>query len=210
MKIKLENGKISDFNNIIVFINNSSDIEYLNYLLDAIEEYQIESESILPIEFKALKSVIKNRLSALGFISSDKKISMQDINTILSKLCNNNPISPEEYKDLTTKMDELISKMPSGLNPLEQNLLDVFVDAIKDKNDINPRWREIVFSYYKIVDEKAKERLLEEKENRQNERRVLKIERLSNDTKGTVLTISILEITLIIGILIAFLIIALV
>ena len=205
MKIKIDGGKIIDLDSILAFVKTTSDYSYLNYLLDAIEEYQVQSENFLPVDFIKLKKEINNRLSSLNVTKAEF-----DIKSIIVKLLNGDGLSGDEYKYLTDKMSLLISKMSEGLDPLEQNLLDVFVDAIKDKSDLNPKWKDIVFAYYKIIDEKAKAKLLEDKNAYQNEHRVLKIEKMKKDNEGKVLTITILEVVIIIGVLIAFLMIALI
>ena len=103
-KINIINGKINNLAAIIEYINKTNDYEYLRTLLDAIEEYEAENNTQNLKDFLMLKTTIADKLGSAN--SQDL-----DVKDILRKLCNDEPLSPIEYKKLTEKMEDIVERM---------------------------------------------------------------------------------------------------
>ena len=102
--------------------------------------------------------------------------------------------------------------MPNGENKGitfgEQQMLDAFVLKVKSMDEVNPRWNDIVSLYDAKVRDKNEKAFQREKENTN---KVLQMRMSDNANKsGLVLTLSIIEISLVVGLFMAFLILALI
>lgn len=104
-KINIVNGKIVNLKDVFDYVNNTSDYNYLNCLFDAIEEYEAESNGQDLKDFLLLKTIITDKLLALNGNSD------LDVKEILKKLCNDEPLSPSEYRKLTEKMEDIVERM---------------------------------------------------------------------------------------------------
>lgn len=95
-----------------------------------------------------------------------------------------------------------------GITFEEQQMLDVFVLKVKSMNEVNPRWNDIVSLYDAKVRERSEKAIQREKENTN---KVLQMRMSDKANKsGLVLTLSIIEISLVVGLFMAFLILALI
>ncbi len=100
------------------------------------------------------------------------------------------------------------NKEKSGITFEEQQMLDVFVLKVKSMNEVNPRWNDIIALYDAKIREKNEISLQKEKENTN---KVLQMRMSDKANKsGLVLTLSIIEISLVVGLFMAFLILALI
>ncbi len=103
-KININNGKITNLESIINYINDANDYEYLKALLDAIEEYEAENNTKNLFDFISLKRIIVNKLG----INNNNNL---DVKEILRKLCNDESLTSNEYKTLTEKMEDIVERM---------------------------------------------------------------------------------------------------
>ena len=106
-KINIINCKINNLAAIIEYINKTNDYEYLRTLLDAIEEYEAENNTQNLKDFLMLKTIIADKLGSTRSTNSQDL----DVKDILRKLCNDEPLSPIEYKKLTEKMEDIVERM---------------------------------------------------------------------------------------------------
>jgi len=136
-------------------------------------------------------------------------MNLEDFIKILNKVHNNEELTSMEIAFLDSYAIKLSSKMKENtISYDEQNALDYYVSYYDGKNDLRAQTSIAINSYYAVVNNRRKSSLSEERQ-RDNQPRVLRIEpnkRINN--AGAIKTVAIIEITIIIGILIAILTIA--
>lgn len=208
-KVMVEKGKIVNLRAIIDFVTLTSDEDYLNNLLEALQEFNMQNGDVS--DFELLESVILQRINELN---NEMDLS---VNFILKKLSNREDLNPEEYMSLTNKMEELMLLMESGLLDFaSQQLLDVFIleveELISEGKEINPRWVNLKNRYNSYLKEQTLAKLqTKDKENTSSyDHGVIKKTMDNNGNKGIVLIIFILEMVLSLGVVLSFLVLALV
>lgn len=210
-KIMIKNGKIVNLKAVIDYIRTNADEDYLNNLLEAMQEFDMQIGD--NASFKILESEIFQRINTL---SNNLDLSA---NYILRKLSNKEDLSPEEYMALTTKMEDLMLLMESGnIDFTSQQLLDVFILEVEElantDREINPRWVNLQNRYNSYLKEQVLAKIEANKKEEtavsSYDHGVMKLKIDNNSNKGIVLIIFILEMVLSLGVVLSFLVLALV
>lgn len=205
-RLKVDNGIVLNKQEVIDFINNCFSLLYLEELAIGIEEYIVQYGGV-SLDMEEILKIVSNRIKKL---SSSKKQTKNNPLVILRKLSLGANLTAEEYKFLTIYVNNLMFRFKQGdISNEERRFLDGFVSIISDfpKEEINPKWKSVMYSYYATINEEALKKISDAKKQ-QNECKIIRLRPL-NDSKGIILTVSIIDVTVLIGLFIAILLIAL-
>ena len=203
----IEKNKIINSNEIISFIKRINDEELIIDYLNEIKEYNNDSFNVLE-GLDKIKDTLISRLNKIKVteIKEELPISENEFKRILYILYNGKKISEETSKDLLAFVDILLSEMNKGnLDKDKQNMLDYFICYFKDKLEnigLSNKESIIINKYNDIIAEKQAN--LEKAYREENIRiKKLKFKEKQESTRGAIVTVAVLEVTILLGILIS-------
>lgn len=137
----------------------------------------------------------------------ENKISINEFNRLLSLMYSGFPLEGESVKDLNVFINDALLEMEEGIISYDkQNSVDTYVYYLKDKKlneTLFPEEVKVLDKYDNIIDERN--RILREEEAllEKAEIKKLKLTNLANNTRGGIVSVIILEVTVLLGILIS-------
>lgn len=195
----IRNGRILNLNDILVSLKKCTDADYLTDYIDEIESYVSDyPDAVSQDDINTLKSALKERLDALGVAPL---IGYYDFAEIYKKLVENNHTDEEEasVQRYIAKCLKLLEKDQISFD--EQNALDLYMNdylayKLKTKSEEN------LFKRYNDIIKINKSRMLEKSPGK----KPLRIKPI--DTSGRIIAITLIEVTVLVGILLGVLAIA--
>ena len=137
----------------------------------------------------------------------ENKISINEFNRLLSLMYSGFPLEGESVKDLNVFINDALLEMEEGtISYDKQNSVDTYIYYLKDKKlneTLFPEEVKVLDKYDNIIDERN--RILREEEAllEKAEIKKLKLTNLANNTRGGIVSVIILEVTVLLGILIS-------
>lgn len=137
----------------------------------------------------------------------ENKISISEFNRLLSLMYSGFPLEGESVKDLNVFINDALLEMEEGIISYDkQNSVDTYIYYLKDKKlneTLFPEEVKVLDKYDNIIDERN--RILREEEAllEKAEIKKLKLTNLANNTRGGIVSVIILEVTVLLGILIS-------
>lgn len=188
----IRNGKIVNLSDILVSLNNIIDPDYLIDYIDEIESYVSDyPDAVSPDDISTLKNALTERLNILGVPSL---IGCYDFAQLYKKIEQNNLTDEEEasiYRYIS-KCLKLFEK--DQINFDEQNALDLFMNEYLANKIRNQKEEELFNRYMKIITIN-KNKMLEKNPGK----KPLRIKPIN--TNGRIIAITIIEVTVLVGIL---------
>ncbi len=129
-------------------------------------------------------------------------MSFEDFNNFVLRLYEEDKLSNEEIRDIDNKAAELIGQMREGdLDYDTQNAIDLYINYYDDSRYLDSEKSKNIMAYYEIIEERNNKKL------QMNNQKSLKFKPINSD--GIISAIAVLEMVLIGGIIVAFLVLAL-
>ncbi len=123
----------------------------------------------------------------------------------ISRLYDGDNLSLEELKNLDIKASSLIDLMEKDeIDYDTQNAIDLYISYFDGERYLDGEKTKNVLNYYRIIEDKNNKKLAAEKENKT---RTLRIKPINSD--GVISAVTIIEAVVVIGMLLAFLTLAL-
>lgn len=195
----IRNGRILNLNDILVSLKKCTDADYLTDYIDEIESYVSDyPDAVSQDDINTLKSALKERLDALGVAPL---IGYYDFAEIYKKLVENNHTGEEEasVQRYIAKCLKLLEKEQISFD--EQNALDLYMNDYL-ANKLKTKSEENLFKRYNDIIKINKSRMLEKSPGK----KPLRIKPI--DTSGRIIAITLIEVTVLVGILLGVLAIA--
>ena len=195
----IRNSKILNLNDILESLKKIEDADYLTDYIDEIESYVSDyPNAVTPDDINTLKNALKERLDALGVAPL---IGYYDFAEIYKKLVENNHTDEEEasVQRYIAKCLKLLEKDQISFD--EQNALDLYMNDYL-ANKLKTKSEENLFKRYNDIIKMNKSRMLEKSPGK----KPLRIKPI--DTSGRIIAITLIEVTVLVGILLGVLAIA--
>lgn len=195
----IRNSKILNLNDILESLKKIEDADYLTDYIDEIESYVSDyPNAVTPDDINTLKNALKERLDALGVAPL---IGYYDFAEIYKKLVENNHTDEEEasVQRYIAKCLKLLEKDQISFD--EQNALDLYMNDYL-ANKLKTKSEENLFKRYSDIIKINKSRMLEKSPGK----KPLRIKPI--DTSGRIIAITLIEVTVLVGILLGVLAIA--
>lgn len=195
----IRNSKILNLKDILESLKKIEDADYLTDYIDEIESYVSDyPNSVTPDDINTLKNALKERLDALGVAPL---IGYYDFAEIYKKLVENNHTDEEEasVQRYIAKCLKLLEKDQISFD--EQNALDLYMNDYL-ANKLKTKSEENLFKRYNDIIKLNKSRMLEKSPGK----KPLRIKPI--DTSGRIIAITLIEVTVLVGILLGVLAIA--
>ena len=195
----IRNSKILNLNDILESLKKIEDADYLTDYIDEIESYVSDyPNAVTPDDINTLKNTLKERLDALGVAPL---IGYYDFAEIYKKLVENNHTDEEEasVQRYIAKCLKLLEKDQISFD--EQNALDLYMNDYL-ANKLKTKSEENLFKRYNDIIKINKSRMLEKSPGK----KPLRIKPI--DTSGRIIAITLIEVTVLVGILLGVLAIA--
>lgn len=195
----IRNGRILNLNDILVSLKKCTDADYLTDYIDEIESYVSDYPgAVSQDDINILKSALKERLDALGVAPL---IGYYDFAEIYKKLVENNHTDEEEasVQRYIAKCLKLLEKEQISFD--EQNALDLYMNDYL-ANKLKTKSEENLFKRYNDIIKINKSRMLEKNPGK----KPLRIKPIN--TNGRIIAITLIEVTVLVGILLGVLAIA--
>lgn len=195
----IRNSKILNLNDILESLKKIEDADYLTDYIDEIESYVSDyPNAVTPDDINTLKNALKERLDALGVAPL---IGYYDFAEIYKKLVENNHTDEEEasVQRYIAKCLKLLEKDQISFD--EQNALDLYMNDYL-ANKLKTKSEENLFKRYNDIIKINKSRMLEKSPGK----KPLRIKPI--DTSGRIIAITLIEVTVLVGILLGVLAIA--
>lgn len=195
----IRNSKILNLNDILESLKKIEDADYLTDYIDEIESYVSDyPNAVTPDDINTLKNALKERLDALGVAPL---IGYYDFAEIYKKLVENNHTDEEEasVQRYIAKCLKLLEKDQISFD--EQNALDLYMNDYL-ANKLKTKSEENLFKRYNDIIIMNKSRMLEKSPGK----KPLRIKPI--DTSGRIIAITLIEVTVLVGILLGVLAIA--
>ena len=195
----IRNSKILNLKDILESLKKIEDADYLTDYIDEIESYVSDyPNAVTPDDINTLKNALKERLDALGVAPL---IGYYDFAEIYKKLVENNHTDEEEasVKRYIAKCLKLLEKDQISFD--EQNALDLYMSDYL-ANKLKTKSEENLFKRYNDIIKINKSRMLEKSPGK----KPLRIKPI--DTSGRIIAITLIEVTVLVGILLGVLAIA--
>lgn len=192
----IRNSKILNLNDILESLKKIEDADYLTDYIDEIESYVSDyPNAVTHDDINTLKNALKERLDTLGVAPL---IGYYDFAEIYKKLVENNHTDEEEasVQRYIAKCLKLLEKDQISFD--EQNALDLYMNDYL-ANKLKTKSEENLFKRY---NELNKSRMLEKSPGK----KPLRIKPI--DTSGRIIAITLIEVTVLVGILLGVLAIA--
>lgn len=195
----IRNSKILNLKDILESLKKIEDADYLTDYIDEIESYVSDyPNAVTPDDINTLKNALKERLDALGVAPL---IGYYDFAEIYKKLVENNHTDEEEasVQRYIAKCLKLLEKDQISFD--EQNALDLYMNDYL-ANKLKTKSEENLFKRYNDIIKMNKNRMLEKSPGK----KPLRIKPI--DTSGRIIAITLIEVTVLVGILLGVLAIA--
>ena len=195
----IRNGRILNLNDILVSLKKCTDADYLTDYIDEIESYVSDyPDAVSQDDINALKSALKERLKTLKI---PPLIGYYEFADLYKKLLEKTQTKEEEasVQRYIAKCLKLLEKEQISFD--EQNALDLYMNDYL-ANKLKTKSEETLFTRYHDIIKINKSRMLEKSPGK----KPLRIKPI--DTSGRIIAITLIEVTVLVGILLGVLAIA--
>ena len=195
----IRNGRILNLNDILVSLKKCTDADYLTDYIDEIESYVSDyPDAVSQNDINTLKSALKERLKTLKI---PPLIGYYEFANLYKKLLEKTQTKEEEasVQRYIAKCLKLLEKDQISFN--EQNALDLYMNDYL-ANKLKTKSEENLFKRYNDIIKINKSRMLEKSPGK----KPLRIKPI--DTSGRIIAITLIEVTVLVGILLGVLAIA--
>lgn len=195
----IRNGRILNLNDILVSLKKCTDADYLTDYIDEIESYVSDyPDAVSQDDINTLKSALKERLKTLKI---PPLIGYYEFADLYKKLLEKTQTKEEEasVQRYITKCLKLLEKEQISFD--EQNALDLYMNDYL-ANKLKTKSEENLFKRYNDIVKINKSRMLEKSPGK----KPLRIKPI--DTSGRIIAITLIEVTVLVGILLGVLAIA--
>ena len=195
----IRNGRILNLNDILVSLKKCTDADYLTDYIDEIESYVSDyPAAVSQDDINTLKSALKERLKTLKV---PPLIGYYEFADLYKKLLEKTQTKEEEasVQRYIAKCLKLLEKDQISFD--EQNALDLYMNDYL-ANKLKTKSEENVFKRYNDIIKINKSRMLEKNPGK----KPLRIKPIN--TNGRIIAITLIEVTVLVGILLGVLAIA--
>lgn len=195
----IRNGRILNLNDILVSLKKCTDADYLTDYIDEIESYVSDyPDAVSQDDINTLKSALKERLKILKV---PPLIGYYEFADLYKKLLEKTQTKEEEasIQRYIAKCLKLLEKEQISFD--EQNALDLYMNDYL-ANKLKTKSEENLFKRYNDIIKINKSRMLEKNPGK----KPLRIKPIN--TNGRIIAITIIEVTILVGILLGVLAIA--
>lgn len=195
----IRNGRILNLNDILVSLKKCTDADYLTDYIDEIESYVSDyPDAVSQDDINTLKSALKERLKTLKI---PPLIGYYEFADLYKKLLEKTQTKEEEasVQRYIAKCLKLLEKDQISFD--EQNALDLYMNDYL-ANKLKTKSEENLFKRYSDIIKINKSRMLEKSPGK----KPLRIKPI--DTSGRIIAITLIEVTVLVGILLGVLAIA--
>lgn len=195
----IRNGRILNLNDILESLKKCTDADYLTDYIDEIESYVSDyPDAVSQDDINTLKSALKERLKTLKI---PPLIGYYEFADLYKKLLEKTQTKEEEasVQRYIAKCLKLLEKDQISFD--EQNALDLYMNDYL-ANKLKTESEENLFKRYNDIVKINKSRMLEKSPGK----KPLRIKPI--DTSGRIIAITLIEVTVLVGILLGVLAIA--
>ena len=195
----IRNGRILNLNDILVSLKKCTDADYLTDYIDEIESYVSDyPDAVSQNDINTLKSALKERLKTLKV---PPLIGYYEFADLYKKLLEKTQTKEEEasVQRYIAKCLKLLEKDQISFD--EQNALDLYMNDYL-ANKLKTKSEENLFKRYNDIIKINKSRMLEKNPGK----KPLRIKPIN--TNGRIIAITLIEVTVLVGILLGVLAIA--
>lgn len=195
----IRNGRILNLNDILVSLKKCTDADYLTDYIDEIESYVSDyPDAVSQDDINTLKSALKERLKTLKV---PPLIGYYEFADLYKKLLEKTQTKEEEasIRRYIAKCLKLLEKEQISFD--EQNALDLYMNDYL-ANKLKTKSEENLFKRYNDIIKINKSRMLEKNPGK----KPLRIKPIN--TNGRIIAITLIEVTILVGILLGVLAIA--
>jgi hypothetical protein len=195
----IRNGRILNLNDILVSLKKCTDADYLTDYIDEIESYVSDyPDAVSQDDINTLKSALKERLKTLKV---PPLIGYYEFADLYKKLLEKTQTKEEEasVQRYIAKCLKLLEKEQISFD--EQNALDLYMNDYL-ANKLKTKSEENLFKRYNDIIKINKSRMLEKNPGK----KPLRIKPIN--TNGRIIAITLIEVTVLVGILLGVLAIA--
>ena len=195
----IRNGRILNLNDILESLKKCTDADYLTDYIDEIESYVSDyPDAVSQDDINTLKSALKERLKTLKI---PPLIGYYEFADLYKKLLEKTQTKEEEasVQRYIAKCLKLLEKNQISFD--EQNALDLYMNDYL-ANKLKTKSEENLFKRYNDIVKINKSRMLEKSPGK----KPLRIKPI--DTSGRIIAITLIEVTVLVGILLGVLAIA--
>lgn len=195
----IRNGRILNLNDILVSLKKCTDADYLTDYIDEIESYVSDyPDTVSQDDINTLKSALKERLKTLKV---PPLIGYYEFADLYKKLLEKTQTKEEEasIQRYIAKCLKLLEKEQISFD--EQNALDLYMNDYL-ANKLKTKSEENLFKRYNDIIKINKSRMLEKNPGK----KPLRIKPIN--TNGRIIAITLIEVTILVGILLGVLAIA--
>lgn len=195
----IRNGRILNLNDILVSLKKCTDADYLTDYIDEIESYVSDyPDAVSQDDINTLKSALKERLKTLKV---PPLIGYYEFADLYKKLLEKTQTKEEEasVQRYIAKCLKLLEKDQISFD--EQNALDLYMNDYL-ANKFKTKSEENLFKRYNDIIKINKSRMLEKNPGK----KPLRIKPIN--TNGRIIAITLIEVTVLVGILLGVLAIA--
>lgn len=195
----IRNGRILNLNDILESLKKCTDADYLTDYIDEIESYVSDyPDAVSQDDINTLKSALKERLKTLKI---PPLIGYYEFADLYKKLLEKTQTKEEEasIQRYIAKCLKLLEKDQISFD--EQNALDLYMNDYL-ANKLKTKSEENLFKRYNDIVKINKSRMLEKSPGK----KPLRIKPI--DTSGRIIAITLIEVTVLVGILLGVLAIA--
>lgn len=188
----IRNGKIVNLSDILISLNNITDADYLTDYIDEIESYVSDyPDAVSQDDINALKNALKERLNILG---APSLIGYYDFAELYKKL-EQNSLTDEEEASIHRYISKCLKLFEKGQITFdEQNALDLYMNEYLANKLRNQKENNLFNRYIEII-KINKNKMLEKNPGK----KPLRIKPIN--TNGRIIAITIIEVTVLVGIL---------
>lgn len=195
----IRNGRILNLNDILVSLKKCTDADYLTDYIDEIESYVSDyPDAVSQDDINTLKSALKERLKTLKI---PPLIGYYEFADLYKKILEKTQTKEEEasVQRYIAKCLKLLEKDQISFD--EQNALDLYMNDYL-ANKLKTKSEENLFKKYNDIIKINKSRMLEKNPGK----KPLRIKPIN--TNGRIIAITLIEVTVLVGILLGVLAIA--
>ena len=195
----IRNGRILNLNDILVSLKKCTDADYLTDYIDEIESYVSDyPDAVSQDDINTLKSALKERLKTLKV---PPLIGYYEFADLYKKLLEKTQTKEEEtsIQRYIAKCLKLLEKDQISFD--EQNALDLYMNDYL-ANKLKTKSEENLFKRYNNIIKINKSRMLEKNPGKKP------LRKKPINTNGRIIAITLIEVTVLVGILLGVLAIA--
>lgn len=194
------NEEITNISDVFDAIDQSTDIHFLQvYLIEVDEVIKTRNVKHLPELSDKLLSRIKE-ISQSNILKEEDLVIISAVkaNQLIIKLYDQVVLTSEEINQLNNFVNLGLNQMEDEtINYDHQNSIDMYIEHLKTKEmNLTTEESQIIFKYANIIE--AKEKSLNKKIEKQAVKKLTVL-----NTNGAVITVVILEVTILLGMLIS-------